>query len=121
MLPQVNAQLLSISRGGFSEDYDRPSQTSPYVWQGNLDAYIQQRIKSAFNSSGTLVRVLEITLFISSDLPVTVEPGDILVYQAGSADNLSTLAGVAQSFIDPAYLPMLEDYYKVALEPANVP
>jgi hypothetical protein len=121
MLPQSNASLLAVYRGGFSEDYDRPAGSTTPIWQGNIDAYSQRRIVSNFNASGELQRVLEVTLIISGDLPITLEPGDTLTYAVGNPDAPTTLAGRIQTFTNPAYLAQVPDYYKCALEETNVP
>lgn len=121
LLPQSNARLLTITRGGTTEDYDSPAGSPITVWRGNWDAYVQQKIRSNFNDQGRLDRVLEVTLIIPADLPVQVEPGDIVTYVAGNADSPTTLAGRVQAFADPSFLPTLSDYYTIALEEVNVP
>lgn len=119
-LPQVNATVVSITRGGQSEDYDRPEVNSAPIWQGTEDAYVQNKFVSTFNGN-ELVRVEQVTLFLSEDFPETIEPGDIITYTAGDSLSPVTSAGRAQNSVDPAYLPQLSDYYKVALEAVNVP
>lgn len=121
MIPQTNAQLISVSRGGFTEDYDRGAGSNTPVWQGSMDCYIQRKVVSNFNDRGSLDRMLEVTLYVPGDLPVKLEPGDTVVYEAGNPNNPDTLAGRIKTFSDPAYLAMLPDYYKCALEEINVP
>lgn len=125
VLPQSNARLISVGResgpGSFTEDYDRDATAETLVWQGNWDAYVQRKIVSGFNDNGELRRMLQVTLFISMDLPIQLEPGDVLTYQAGDPSAYQTFAGRIQNFTDPAYLPTLPDYYKCALEEVNVP
>lgn len=121
MLPQSNATLLSLSRGGFTEDYDRPAGNVAPAWQGQEDAYVQRQIVSSFDSAGELKRVMRVTLFLSGDFPVPLQSGDTLVYTAGDPDDAVTLAGRVQNSVDPAFLPDLDDYFKVALEEVNAP
>ena len=121
LLPQSNARLISVSRGGLTEDYDRPAGSNSPVWQGNMDAYVQQDIVSNFGDRGELNRVLKVTLFISGDIPITVRAGDTVVYEAGNPNNPVTLAGRVQTVGTPAFLAMLPDYYKCALEEIEVP
>lgn len=121
MLPQSNANLVSITRGGYTEDYDRTSGASAPVWQGNIDAYVQRKFVSTFNDAGELKRVMQVTLYVSQDIPVILEPGDVVTYSVGNPDAPSTLAGIVQTGTDPAYMAQLPDYYKFALEETNVP
>ena len=122
MIPQTNGNLLSVTRGGYTEDYDRPAGTADPVWSGNLEIYVKQRILSSLGAQqGELNRVEEVTLFIPGDLPVTLQGGDTVVYQAGNPDNPITFTGNVRDSIDPAFMAMLPDYYKVALEDVNAP
>lgn len=121
MLPQSNASLLSVTRGEDTEDYDRPQGTVAPIWQGDIDAYVQRKIVSTFGAQGELRRLLQVTLIISGDLPILLEPGDIVTYSVGNPDAPTTLAGKIQTGTDPAYMAQLPDYYKIALEDTNVP
>lgn len=122
MLPQSNARLLSVTRAatGSTEDYDRPATGEPTVWTGNIDAYVQRKMTSVF-SENELKRLLVVTLLVDDALPVPLEDGDILTYSAGNPTSPTVFAGVLQNATDPAFLAMLPDYYKCALEDTNIP
>lgn len=119
MIPQANATLVSVSRGGYTEDYDRPAGGATPAWQGNVEAYVQRQIMSGFNQDGELNRVLRTTLILdlsSTQLVGGLQAGDTVTCIVGNADNPSTLIGRVQNVVDPAYLPMIQDYFKCSLE-----
>ena len=124
MLPQANARLLSISReagpSDFLEDYDRPATGAVAggtdVWQGNIDAYVQRKIVSTLSDNGELRRVLQTTLLITDDVSTILQAGDTITCMVGDPANSSTLVARVQNINDPAWLPMLPDYYKCSLE-----
>lgn len=118
-LPQSNARLLSVTRGEYSEDYDRPETVAAPVWQGNIDAYLQEKLLSTFNQGGELLRVVQVTIIISSDIETVLQTGDLLSYLPNSSG--TPRAGKIQNVITPSELAYLSDYYKCALEPVNAP
>lgn len=116
MFPQSNARLLAIGRGRLSEDYDRAAGAETVIWSGNTDSYVQTNILSMLNGQGTLDRILNTTIIIPGDLPVDIQAGDVLTYASGDPDTATVMSGTVQSFITPAELPSLPDYFKVTLE-----
>lgn len=116
MFPQSNARLTSIARDGYTEDYDTASGTPDAIWTGNVDAYVQSKLMSAFNDRGELNRAMVVTLIIPGDLPVMVEPGDTLTYVIGDPRSPITMVGRIQSLNNPAELASLPDYFKCTME-----
>lgn len=115
MLPQVNATLTAVSRGGYTEDYSRPADDpEPRVWQGTVDAYVQRKVRSGMNDQGGLQRALDVTIIIDDSIPVVPQAGDVLTYIFSSTQ--ATRTGVVQNIGDPAELPAIADYYKCYLE-----
>lgn len=123
MLPQTNATLTSITRtkAGYTEDYDRDAGGSSSVWSGSVDAYVQRKVTSTFDNGGNLRRVVAVTMFVSEDLPLEVEPGDVVLYFVGDTNEPTAMAGIVQNLTDPAYMATVPDYWKIPLQDTNVP
>lgn len=73
ILPQRNAKIVAVTRGGRSEDYDVEEGAGPAVWEGEADAYFGRR-----KASVTEGQTLNIA-FVS----YVIVPGDLVPFQAG--------------------------------------
>lgn len=115
-IPQVNSELRSIAGGGFTEDYDQAGGADNLRWSGVSGAFVQEKIRSAFNASNQLVRVQETTLYVDGDLPLTspIQAGDVVTY---FFRNMLFTATV-QTLESPR-LPGTDSYTALALEDAN--
>lgn len=88
MLPQSNARLISIQTDGVSEDWDRPAgPAGPAKWQGNEDAYVIEKVRTAYTGDGPMAKTRDVQIIISASLrgvdgnPLIIATGDIFTYQ----------------------------------------
>lgn len=78
ILAQKNAKLISVGRGGASEDYDTPSGGgSSAVWTGSVDAYFGRRRASA--AEGSVLNQTSVAfVVVPGDLEVDFATGDVV-------------------------------------------
>ena len=119
-LPQSNATLLLVARDSGTENYTLVEKIPTPKWEGEVDAYVNQRIMSGFNQAGELNRTLAVDIIIPSDLEpaTTVEAGDTIEYGQWdpSIGELRKYRARVQAFSTPANLPGLPYETKIALE-----
>lgn len=77
MIPQANATLTEVERGGTSEDYDAPSGADSNVWQGISRCYVG--VRSATVTEGNVLNRTKVTYaLIDGALGIAFETGDSL-------------------------------------------
>lgn len=76
MIPQTNATLTSIERGGTSEDYDTPTGADSNVWQGISRCYVG--VRSATLTEGNVLNRTKITYALIDGELGPFSPGDTL-------------------------------------------
>lgn len=83
ILPQRNAQLLSVARGGTSEDFDAPAGADASVWAGRRDVYFGRR--RATLTEGNALNQTQISyVIVPGDLGVQFKTGDTLTLKQGA-------------------------------------
>lgn len=117
MLPQVNARLLQISSGGIAGDWDQPAGPGLAKWQGDADAYVQERVRTALPTApGAVIRVKDTSIVISSDL--VDEEGNSILIASGDVFTF-TFRGITHQRVASdevsAYLPgmAIQEYVRV--------
>lgn len=125
MLPQINAQLLTIESDGPSDDWDTSAGVGGLKWQGSVGIYAIERIRTVFaQNEGSLVKFKDINLIIDSSLktqdgdPLEILTGDILTYQQGSRTVTRRVMDYQNHYL-PA-IPAEMRYSRVHLEPQKV-
>lgn len=112
--------MLKIASVSGSENYTRAATNPTVKWEGEADAYVIRKIRSALNESGELNRAQETSIIIPGDLSPTIDvlAGDTITFQQwdGGLGEMREYNGKAQTFSTPADLPGLPQELKIALE-----
>lgn len=100
ILPQKNAELAAVGRGGASEDYDTAPGGAPAVWNGKVDAYVGERRATMVESQGLNVDTISFAI-VPGDLGVNFEAGDVLtLFNAAGVSYTRTVREVRDRQID---------------------
>lgn len=79
-LPIVNARLLAVAGGAFTEDYDTPAGAGVTSWTGDAQAYLtQETIIASPSGTGGVDELVRTRLAFDRDL-ATVAHGDTLTF-----------------------------------------
>lgn len=81
-LPQRNATLTKVARGGTSEDYDAPEGADPTAWEGSSDCYVGER-RATLTEGRVLNRERVVYALVPGTLDVRV--GDTITYRRDDA------------------------------------
>lgn len=84
ILPQTNARLTAIKRGGTSEDYDAAGGNDTSVWTGDVDAYYGKR-RATFSEASVLNKATIQYVIVPGDLGIDFAIGDTLTLGRGSS------------------------------------
>lgn len=77
ILPQTNARLVAVARGGSSEDYDAPEGADGAVWNGDADAYFGRR-RATLTEGNALNQTQVSYVIVPGDLGFDFKTGDTL-------------------------------------------
>jgi hypothetical protein len=80
ILPQRNARLIAVARGGTSEDYDAAEGGDAAVWTGNADAYFGRR-RATLTEGNALNRTQVSYVVVPGDLGVEFRTDDTLTLE----------------------------------------
>lgn len=83
ILPQRNAALTSVARGGTSEDYDASEGADGSVWSGHADAYFGRR-RATLTEGNALNRTQVEYVIVPGDLGIDFQTGDTLTLERGN-------------------------------------
>jgi hypothetical protein len=85
VLPQTNARLTKVAGGGTSEDYDVPEGADDAKWEGDADAYYQEK-RERVSAGGDTDLVLRRALIVETDLGIDFEEGDTVAFTLSVGD-----------------------------------
>lgn len=78
MIPQKNATVTAVTRGGVSEDYDAPSGAGASILlSGSFDAYVSSR-HATMQEAATLDRTTISYGIVPGDTGIDWQTGDVL-------------------------------------------
>jgi len=96
MIPQSNASLVGVQRGGTSEDYAADAGDGPFVFDTAIDAYVYERRESR-QIGGIWDRVA--VRFVLVEPVVQFTTGDVLTIEHAGATKKVKVAAVRDSQI----------------------
>jgi hypothetical protein len=125
MLPQINAQLISIEADSTSDDWDSSAGVGSLKWQGNVGVYALDKIRTVFApNEGALVKFKDVNILIDSSLstadgdPLEIQTGDILTYTQGVKSYTRRVMDYSDHFLPE--IPASMRYSRLHLEPQRV-
>lgn len=99
LLPQKNAKLTAVARGGASEDYASDSTDGPNLLASTFDAYVGER-RTTFAEAQALNRATISYAIVPGDTRVDFKQGDVLTFERRGETFERTVREVRTRFVD---------------------